>query len=265
MDGKAAGTARDGRRTDHIQSVARAVAILEIISDNASGITARELSRQAGLNISTCHHIVSTLAMQGFVRISQQHIYTPGIKLSELHWKYIQGTSMVQRVRHLLEDVVSVVGETAYLATWKDGKAVLLDAVDAPGGTSLSELQPGYFGAAHARASGKVLLAELSEEQLESYLRFNPLIARTPRTITSKEDLLAELAKTRLLGYGLDDEEYAQGLRCVAVPIRGRANATMATLSVSWFVSRDVNMESVVAEILRVARVAPAMLGDFLF
>ena len=90
----------------------------------------------------------------------------------------------------------------------------------------------------HATAIGKVLIAWLSDAELNTLLDGYEYTTFTPATLASREALLTALAQTREQGYALDSEENEQGVRCVSVPVRNHESRVIAALSLSTLTSR---------------------------
>jgi DNA-binding IclR family transcriptional regulator len=114
-----------------------------------------------------------------------------------------------------------------------DGHDVI--TVDALLGTDVIrfDAQIGNRSPAHTQAMGKAILAFLPEEELDAYMEKVDLQALTPNSITEKDALRAELAKVRELGYAMDNEEWAVGVRCVGVPLFNFSDFPSHAMSVS--------------------------------
>jgi DNA-binding IclR family transcriptional regulator len=132
---------------------------------------------------------------------------------------------LVERLRELAERT----GETAYLSAWRNHDAVLLQIVEGRRAVRVSGLHLGYSGAAHVRASGKALLAFGRPGTIEDYVRTHGVDA---------QELNAELARVRKDGYGIDEEQFAEGVACIAAPV---ADGTMA-MGISVPVERYRNL-----------------------
>jgi DNA-binding IclR family transcriptional regulator len=102
---------------------------------------------------------------------------------------------------------------------------VVLSIIDGHKAVRVTGLHLGFSGLAHARASGKVLLAFGREGTLDEYLRRHSMEVRTERTVTDARALEAEMLRTRAAGYAIDEEEFAEGVSCVAAPV---GDGTMA-------------------------------------
>ena len=119
----------------------------------------------------------------------------------------------------------------ASLAILRNDKVIYIDKIDTPGGLSLTTYV-GFATDPHAAAGGKVLLSELSPQEIADIYRGKPLTVYGKNTITSVDRLLEELEKVRNQGYAIDDEEYYEGVRCVAAPIRA-GGEIVAALSIT--------------------------------
>jgi DNA-binding IclR family transcriptional regulator len=106
-----------------------------------------------------------------------------------------------------------------YLSAWRHGEVVVLACIEGNKPVRVHGPHIGMSGLAHARASGKLLLAFASPAEREAYLRTHPLEPLTPRTVVDPEKLSAELALAARRGYALDLEEFREDVRCVAAPI----------------------------------------------
>jgi DNA-binding IclR family transcriptional regulator len=127
----------------------------------------------------------------------------------------------------LVRRIAQETGETAYAVAWREGEIVNL--VAAPGSNAIHAITvpQGYHRHAHARATGKLLLAHTTKEIRERYLAMHRLERRTANTLTSRKALEREFEKILESGYARDREEFALGLCCLAVPI-GSGPATFA-------------------------------------
>ncbi|MBP1993848.1 IclR family transcriptional regulator [Paenibacillus eucommiae] len=202
-----------------VQSVSRACLILQLLSVNKNGLTTIEVSRYLNLNRSTTHHLMSTLQSHEFISMNLNGKYQLGPAIGEM----AQGTSdaTLRNIVHgMLLDLVNVTGETCYLAVFNQG-VTLIDTVLGIGALRVVQVflhqdEPAYL---HARASGKLFLSTLSPEELQAYIRENPLVALTDKTISSEQALHSELELVRKNGYASDLEEFMIGIDCYGFPI----------------------------------------------
>ena len=111
-------------------------------------------------------------------------------------------------------------GETAYLSAWQDGQVVAQAAIEGSSAVRVGRIHTELRGHEHARASGKVMLAQLDPDALDAYLAAHPLDRLTAQTIDDEEGLRVQLDAVRECGYAFDETEFTPGVGCVSAPIR---------------------------------------------
>jgi IclR family acetate operon transcriptional repressor len=135
----------------------------------------------------------------------------------------------------VLESLARESGETAHFAILDahEGRVVHLARVESPHPVRAVPSRTGEPHPFHCLSVGKAIAAFLPEEERKLLLSRSRFERFTPRTITRRGDLERELGKIRRLGYAVDDEEYHEGIRCVAVPVLGRADAVLGGLNLA--------------------------------
>jgi DNA-binding IclR family transcriptional regulator len=192
--------------------VARAASILRRVALERNGSTAKEIAAGAGLPLPTAYHLLATLTDEGLLaKDDRRYRLGPGVGvLAEAFRAHVSApATLMEHVRDLAE----VTGDTAYLSAWRDNDALVLSIADGHRAVRVAGLHPGYSGGAHVRASGKVLLAFGPPGTLAAYLRTHDLQGRAP------DALEAELQLVRGRGYALDEEQFADGVACIAAPV----------------------------------------------
>lgn len=240
-----------------IQSVARALAILVDVAREEDGLTVREIAARQGLRLPTTYHLVHTLISEGFLMRADgrrlrlgRHAATLG---AAFDWQSTPMLTLGPAMRALAETT----GETAYVAAWHDGGPELLGTARGRHAITVSSLALGRTADPHARASGKLLMANLPETSWRAYVDRHPLERRTPRTLTTLDDLAREFETIRRQGYATDIEEYQLGVCCIAAPIDGGRSPFAIALSAPkerFFERFDVYRDA----ILEAARAAAA-------
>lgn len=225
-----------------IQSLQRGLSILEMIARNGAGVTMAEVSRKIGLHPSTTFHLLRTLTALGYlVQEGTSREYRLGSKIFQLAASAWTEVQLLRISAPLLTEMAQQTGETSHLAIFDNGEVIVINKIDGGGPVRLSD-RVGYPRPAHATAIGKVLLAHLSEVEQKAFLAKHELRSCTPRTITAVPVLEQELARVRDQGYAFDDEEFAQGIRCLAAPVRNFTGDVVAAIGISgpvWRVSLD--------------------------
>lgn len=216
-----------------VQSVDRALAILEVLAEQAREVSLKDLSTMVGLDPSTTHRLLQTLMARGFVRQEEGgRRYALGLRAFEVGSAVPYVAQVRQLARPVLQDLAARTEETANLAVRDGWNGVYVEQV--PGPHFLRMLtEVGRVIPLHCTAVGKALLAGLTDEELEQYLSRARLTPCTPRSLTSPGELRQEIHWVRAHGYAIDDEEFEEGAKCVGAAVRDRADRVVAAVSVS--------------------------------
>ena len=245
----------NAEKTGAVQSIARTFGLLEVMTELGGIVTLSDLQHHSGLPLPTIHRLLQTLVALGYVRQDHARRYALGPRLTRLGEgaSRLIATWAVPHLRHLVEEL----GESANLAML-DGEKVLYVA-HSPGLRSMRMFtEVGRRAGAHCTAVGKVMLAQLSDEEVITLLGRSGMPALTQRTITTLSEMLTELRTVRADGFALDNGEQEEGVRCVAVALPG--SPARAALSISAPSGRMT--DSVVREALPLLRHEAASLAE---
>jgi len=219
-------------KTGGVQSVARALTLLEALADQHGGIGIAELSRRVGLHVSTAHRILGTLVNRGYARQSPETgRYALGAKTFHIAESYLGQIDLRRLLRPVLERLSRDTGETANLVILDGWEALYLDKVESPQSLRIFS-RIGRRAPLYCTAVGKVLLADRPDD-VDSLLGGGALEALTRATVTSGSQLRQELEKVREQGFALDMEECEDGANCIAVPVRNSRGETVAAIGIS--------------------------------
>jgi len=219
-----------------VQTIQRASLILEALGQNAHGISIRNLSAKIKLPKGTTHRLLSSLSYFGYVRQDPKtRDYFLGFKLVELGNLLLSQLDLRKEAEPYLRDLAERTKETVHMVVLDRGEVVYVEKMETAHHTSGLRMASriGYRNPPHCCAVGKVLLADLSEENLTHFIKEFGLSKRTENTITDPLQLKEHLKIVQAQGYGLDDEENEKGIRCVAAPIRNEAGRAVAAVSIS--------------------------------
>lgn len=247
--------ARREKASYMIKSVANALDVLEELSNEGEELGVTELSRRLNLHKNNIFRLLATLEAKGYVEQNKEtENYRLGLKSLELGQNYLRRMSLIKQVRPVLEEVVQRCNENAGLGVLRQQWVVYLDVVEAKRMVRVA-CRAGWRLPAYASAVGKVQLAFRSEQELERSVDWKNMKAFTPNTITDKETFLKHLQEVRERGYAIDDEEFEEGVRCVAVPVKDYTRRVVAGISIQAPVFR-LTEERIEEEILPVLREA---------
>ena len=222
------GTHRE-RHLGGVQSVHRALDVLEAIASAGGRSTIADLAVATYLPLPTAHRLLRTLTERGYVRQLPDRRYALGFRLVPLG--AVANVLVGDNADEILAGLVRALGETANLAVLSGTHAEYV--AQAPSRFSMRMFtEVGRRVELHSTGVGKALLSQLDPSRVSEIVRRVGLSAHTPYTITSEQRLLRELEQTRTRGYAVDEQEQELGVRCVAVPV-ARGPAAFMAVSVS--------------------------------
>lgn len=218
-----------------VQSVSRAISLLEILSRETKDTTISKLAKKSGLNITTAHRLLNTLMSHGFVeqdKITLQ--YRLGIKAFEIGHAALSIRDLVSTVRPFLKQLSDQVNETINLAVLDGTEVVYIDQIESSNIIIVKMFaRVGSRGPAYCTGTGKVLLADLDHDELLKRFSDVDFIQFTDKTISNLNQLIPVLEQIRNDGYALDYSERDPGVTCAAAPVRNAEGHVQAAISIS--------------------------------
>ena len=247
-----------------IQSVDRALAILEALASQPNGLALFQIAEQVQLHSSTAYHLLATLLSRDFVsQDPKTKIYRLGPGLIRMGQLARTQNNIVSVAMEPLNSLAKETGEFANLAILEEHQAVYLaQAQGDPRNVVTLFTQIGARVPLYSTGVGKAILANLPEEFLKEILQ-EGLLPITPNTITSESKLRRELDRVRELGYAVDHEENGEGVSCVASPIWNGSDEIVGALSVSGPTARmaALNFEALGQRVREKAREISRRMG----
>ncbi len=240
------------RETAHSQSLERGLAILSTFTSTRPLFGVSELAREVGLSRSSAHRYIATLAALGY--LEQDHStrrYRLGPRVLDLGFSAINSMELRQIAAPNLQQLSDGTGHTVNLGVLDGVDIVYIDRCRSAshGQREIDlNLHVGSRLPAYCTSMGKVLLADLDDEELEARLDSSELTKRGPNTITARARLLEELEQVRNLGLAVNNEELAYGLRSIAVPVHGQDGSVVAAINLAVHRSL-VSMEDLVVRL----------------
>ena len=229
----AAGGTGGSERGTAVQSLVRALTILNTLAEAEDGASLSDIAQQVGLPPSTAHRLLTTLQQERFVKFdAERTMWSVGVQAFVVGNAFVKSRNLIQLARPHMRDLMTISGETVNLAVEDKGEAIFLAQVECRQ-MMRALVQPGARVALHCSGIGKALLAALPDAQLAKILHRHGLPRLTEKTIVKPADLRAELETARRVGYVVDDEEHAVGLRCVAAPLFDEFGEVVAAVSIS--------------------------------
>jgi len=220
------------QKKPRIQTAERAISVVLLVSNSLSGLRAKDISEELGLPRQVTYHLLHTLLNTGILRKTAQNCYVLGLAAGSIAEGFRRHLSPPELVVPKIRAIVAATGETSYASGWVDGQIVVLATARGRAAVQAAEVPHGFRGHAHARATGKLLLALTDAATREAHIRPEMLIAVTDKTITNGNKLREEMKLIAERGYSVDEEEFSLGLCCLAVPLVGFSGAVALGISV---------------------------------
>jgi DNA-binding IclR family transcriptional regulator len=240
-----------------IQSLARGLQIVEMIWQSGRSMGVTEIARALEVDKSSASRLVKTLVQNGFLQPEHgSRRFIPGNRLYQIGWELVNRMPVREKARPYLYRLVKETGECAHTAVYSEGKALVIDDVEAEaslrvvGGT-------GRMIPLHCTAVGKALLA-FAQVPMPPQLE-----RKMPDTITDSEQLHLHLHHICEQGYAFDDEEHEPGVRCIAAPVYNFMGAAIASIGISGPTVRVTHerLGELSIRVLKVAQELSAELG----
>jgi DNA-binding IclR family transcriptional regulator len=246
------------------QSVQRATAILRVAAAAGGGETASGLARRTELPWATTIRLIRTLEHEGLLlRLPASDRYVPGPALLGLATQDASAALVTGVAMPELERLVREVEETVTLTIVHPGG--LLDVVEQldPPRLMRSANYIGRWYPEHASSIGKLMLAEYDDDRLRAVLS-QPLRRFGPATVTDMDELRADLARIRQLGYSTAVDELEEGLAAVSIGVRNPKGTLLAMLSASGPTSRfdETKRHAALVHLRRTAAAIERALAD---
>jgi DNA-binding IclR family transcriptional regulator len=214
-----------------IASLQRTLAMLEAVIADGGEHSVSALARTLGTPVATAHRQVATLVAEGYLTPTGGGRHIAGPKLLGLLHRLDEKQVIANVAAPVLHELAGRVRSTVQLGTFENDMVTY--RIKTGRGANDLFTKIGMQLEAYCSGIGKVLLAHLPEEQLRAYLATGPFVPLTARTITDPARLAEELEQVRAQGLAVDDGEIAEGLYCIAAPIRMADGRVPAAISIS--------------------------------
>lgn len=209
----------------------RSLLILEALAQQSRPVTATDLNASLNLPKPTIHRLVATLEDEGFlIRHVDGRSYLPGPKLRQMMLGVMRASQHNLPQREVLVRLNEQVKETCNLSIPDGDAMVYIDRVETQWPLRI-QLQVGSRVPLHATSAGKICLANMQSDLVESFLKTARLQAYTTKTITDPGKLRDVLARIRECQYATDGEEFVEGMIALAVPVKSDSGELLATVS----------------------------------
>lgn len=225
-------------KTGSVQSVDRALHLLEALALRDEGARLSELAREVGLAPSTAHRLLTTLEQRGFAQFDQnQSQWHVGRRAFIVGMAFSQWQNMVAASMPYLRSLRDATRETTNLGVLEDGEVITMAQVESRQ-IIRAIAPPGGRAPVMNSGMGKAIVATWPDEEIEALVTRYGLRPMTRHSLGSMAEVRREIAQIRQQGYALDDEEFTSGMRCLAAVIWSATGEAIGAISVSALASR---------------------------
>jgi len=230
---KRASARRGAENVGTVSSLTKGLRILEYVTSAPGTVRLRSIAAHFGMDRSAAFRFLATLGQLDYVtKDPETRAYSPGPGLARLYRLARPRSEIIETINPFLNRLSELTGQTGYLAMLDGDRAILLEVV--PGHNVVSvrhyvgQLEPLY-----CTAVGKALLATLPPAERNAIVATLELKKHTPSTISSKKELLAQLAGVRDTGIAFDECEWREEIACIGAPILDETGYPVAAVGLS--------------------------------
>jgi DNA-binding IclR family transcriptional regulator len=213
-----------------VGSVLRALRLLDLFERGRPEMSLAEFVRRSGYSKSTAYRLLLTLAEAGWLERGPGGAFRLTIKPFQVGSILVDSLELRREAGPIMARMAAELDETVYLVVAAGTHAVCLERIDSGQGVRVVDLYVGGSQPLHLGAAPRALLA-FDEDALLPALLAEGLSRRTERSLVNPSDLRADLAKTRLRGYSISDEDVTPSVGAIGAPIFGANGHAVAALS----------------------------------
>ena len=245
-----------------IKSLDRALEVLVQLGDMQGG-TLSEIAGALNQSPATIYRVLTTFQGRGFADFDEKaQVWSIGPVAFLTGSQFLRRTSLVERARPIMRDLMEATGETANLGIERDGMVLFLGQVETHA-TIRAFFPPGTASAMYASGIGKALLCRMDDKRQRQVLAASQLEQYTPFTLTDPDAMIADLRAAKARGYALDGEERNIGMRCIAAPVFNVFGEVIAGISVSVPTARitEDRIDALAAHVMDAAAILTRAIG----
>lgn len=217
--------------SDSLQSVERALRVVEVLVHESRPMSVREIAGQIGINRTTAHRLVATLCVCGWAERAPDGRF-------QLSVKFLAIGHVANLQRHFLEEIrpelvrfSQLTRETVHVGVLDGTEVLHVDKIETLERVGVSS-RIGTRGTVHSTSLGMALMAAHDDDTVERYIaaagELDP-----PMGLANSGRFRDLVAQTRARGFSLDDEDDSIGVRCIGVAVRGPDGAPLFAISIT--------------------------------
>ena len=200
------------------KTLIKGLTLLEYVASRKQHASTSEISKEIGLSRTTTYRLLSTLESEGYIQKDADGKYCLGLSVVKLQKRRSDKFGLIEAAKQPLQELSDQTGETAALAQLIGNEIMDIAKIESSHSVRI-HARIGSLIPAHCTATGKAMLAFLSEKEIDLLYTSKNLSTCTENTISDIDTLKIELAEIRKQGYAIEENEYEIGMKCVAAPV----------------------------------------------
>ncbi|WP_340084775.1 IclR family transcriptional regulator C-terminal domain-containing protein [Siminovitchia sp. FSL H7-0308] len=229
-------TKNSTKSADFVQSLKRGLAVIQAFSEEHPSLTISEAAKITGISRPAVRRILLTLKELGYAECANDR-FSLTVRTLSLGYAYLSSKNIWHIAQPHMKHFVDKTGESSSISVLDETEVVYVARVATKRIMTIA-IDVGTRLPAHATSMGQVLLAHLSEAELEEYFKRATLESFTNNTITDKSQLLNVFEQIRENGWIMVEQQLEEGLRSIAVPIRNSNGKVIAAINCSAHAGR---------------------------
>lgn len=213
------------------KTLAQGLELLRWMARRPGLVGVREIARDTGLNVALVQRLVNTLCDAGFLEQDREtRRYRVGSVAFHVGRAFLSGTGLVESAAPILRELSQRSALNSYLAILRDDACLYLCVEQSPGALTVHS-NPGDRVPAHTTAIGKVLLAGMTDSEIEAFFARTDFEKKTAKTKISVSEIMRELRGIRAGELAVSDEENIPGIFALGAPVIDATGKTVAAVS----------------------------------
>lgn len=223
----------------NIHSVERAFALVSLLAREPRLLGVSEIAAELGISRGSTHRVLSTLVNIGYItQDPQTRQYTIDYRVLEIAGFVLGRSELCRQAAPHLHILATATNRSVYLRVPSHGDVVTLQRMG-PLYPPHENVEIGARTHASISSVGKVILAAMTEDEVDSFIACYGLRRAGPRSITDPAEFKHALEDIRRLGYAVTDQEIAPAMHSIAAPIRNYAGRVIAGVGVAVYSLSD--------------------------
>jgi len=240
--------------TKMIQSVQRALRILELVGNHPNGVSAPRIAFECGLNRATAYNLLRTLVYERYLRRDDEGRYSLGLEVSDRYSELTRAMAGPSTCGEFMRRMSTETGYSTFVARFVEGRPAVTDVIEGNKSPHVEDLIVGFDDGAHATALGKALLATLQPMDRARFLRSAGMRKFTGHTLTEPDAFEYDLAVYGESGVYAEIGQFKEDVACAGVVIReGESPAERIVFAVAMPLEHIRNSWPVLTQRLREA------------